>query len=80
MRDHIRKLINEARRSGDRINVENKQDNITQLTAEVIRLARLATSVHLYESAHLRAETGSAPGLAPGSEPHRLSSLREIAQ
>lgn len=80
MRDHIRKLINEARRSGDRIDVENKQDNITQLSADVIRLARLATSVHLYESARLRAETGSAPGWAPGWEPHRLSSLREIAQ
>ncbi len=72
MRDHIRKLINEARRSGDRIDVENKQDNITQLSADVIRLARLATSVHLFESARLRAETGL--------DPHRLSSLREIPQ
>ena len=72
MRDHFRKLINEARRSGDRIDVENKQDKMTQLSAEVIRLARLATSVHLSESARHKAETGA---VTP-----RLSSLREIAQ
>ena len=72
MRDHFRKLINEARRSGDRIDVENKQDKMTQLAAEVIRLARLATSVHLSESVRRKAETGA--------DTHRLSSLREIAQ
>ena len=70
MRDHIREIINQARRSGDRIDVENKQELKPLLGAGVIRLARLATSVHMTESARLLA----------ASDPVReqSSSMREL--
>ena len=55
MRDVIAHLINNARRSGDRIGVDGTGDRPTQLAAETIRLARLATSIHLAETARLLA-------------------------
>ena len=55
MRDVIAHLINNARRSGDRIGVDGTRDRATQLAAETIRLARVATSIHLAETARLLA-------------------------
>ena len=58
MREVIRHLIDDARRSGDRIGVDGKQIASTQVAAELIRLARVATSIHLAESARLIAGSG----------------------
>ena len=60
MRDEIRQLIDSAQRSGDRIGVDGNCDAPTRLAAETIRLARLAASIHLAESAHLIAQASSA--------------------
>ena len=60
MRDVIAHLINNARRSGDRIGVDGTCDRPTQLAAETIRLARLATSIHLAETARLLAASEPA--------------------
>ena len=46
MRDVIRHLIDNAR-SGDRVGVDGEQIAPLELAAESIRLARLATSIHL---------------------------------
>lgn len=60
MRDTIRHSINRARRSGDRIGVGNTQDRPPSLGAEVIRLARLATSIHMAENVRLMIEHEAA--------------------
>ena len=57
-----------ARRSGDRIDVANEPNLTEHLSAEVIRLARLATSIHLAEQARLMA--AAAPD-ATCSSPER---------
>ncbi len=70
MRDLIRDLLNNARRSGDRIGVDGTLDKPEKLAAETIRLARLAASIHLAESARLTAAGDSACD--------RMPSTREI--
>ncbi|MDY7107873.1 MAG: hypothetical protein SYC29_04475 [Planctomycetota bacterium] len=60
MRDVIGHLIDNARRSGDRIGVDGTRDAPTQLGADAIRLARLATSIHLAETARRLAESEPA--------------------
>jgi hypothetical protein len=46
----IRELVDNARRSGDRIGVDGAADKATLLGADAVRLARLATSIHLAET------------------------------
>ena len=72
MRDVTAHLIDNARRSGDRIGVDGTGDTPTQLAAEIIRLARLATSIHLAETARLLAESEPAVD--------RALSMRELAR
>jgi hypothetical protein len=60
VRDVMAHLIDKARRSGDRIGVDGTRDAPTQLGAEVMRLARLATSIHLAETARRLAESEPA--------------------
>jgi hypothetical protein len=60
VRDVIAHLIDNARRSGDRIGVDGACDRPTRLGAETIRLARLATSIHLAETARLLAASEPA--------------------
>ena len=69
MRDLAAHLIENARRSGDRIGVDRPLDQPATLGDDVIRLARLATSIHL---AH-------APRIlhGPGPADDRASPLRE---
>ena len=50
MRNVIRDLIDNARRSGDRIGVDGEADRPSPLGADTVRLARLATSIHLAET------------------------------
>ena len=64
MREIIRNVLDDARRSGDRIGVDGSQIAPTQLATEIIRLARVATSIHLAEAARLTAEFHSAPDRA----------------
>jgi hypothetical protein len=71
VRDVMAHLIDTARRSGDRIGVDGTRDAPTQLAAEVIRLARLATSIHLAETARRLAESEPAAD--------RALSMRESA-
>ena len=61
MREIIREVIDDTRRSGDRIGVDGRQIAPTQLATEIIRLARVATSIHLAEAARLTAELDTAP-------------------
>ena len=51
VRDQLRDMIETARRSGDRIGVDGRTETSATLGAELIRLARLATSIHLAEAA-----------------------------
>lgn len=69
MRDLIAQLLENSRRSGDRVGVDGPLDEPATPGAEITRLARLATSIHLAESARL----------AAGSDPaaDRLSSVRD---
>lgn len=68
MREHIRQMIEQAQRSADssvgrtnRITVENQPNNrSTILAAEAIRLARLATSIHLSRAAEVIGRSNAA--------------------
>ncbi len=55
MRDLVRTIIDNARRSGDRIGVDGAQREPHRLAADSIRLARLATSIHLANAARYMA-------------------------
>ena len=61
MRDLIRELVDNARRSGDRIGVDGTSDAPSKLAAESIRLARMATSIHLADAARLIADSEAIP-------------------
>ena len=70
MRDLVRELVDDARRSGDRIGVDGALTVPARLAAETIRLARLATSIHLAESVRLHVEPDRGRGRAtPVREP-----------
>jgi len=71
MRDLVRTVIQNARRSGDRIGVDGEQRGPSRLAADSIRLARLATSIHLADAARLM------PGVR--GETDRTSLVREHA-
>lgn len=70
MRNLIRDMLDNAERSGDRVGVDGFEIAPTQLAAEMIRLARVATSIHLADSARLLAERAPAPD--------RLVTTREL--
>ena len=55
MREHIRRLIEQAARPGGTIGLEGRPDPALRLAAETIRLARLAASTHMILSARLPA-------------------------
>jgi hypothetical protein len=58
VREHIRKVIEEARRPGNGIGIDDEQDPALRLASETIRLARLAASAHMILSARLNGGTG----------------------
>ena len=67
MRELIREAIDNARRSGDRVGVDG---TLARLGTESIRLARLATAIHLVESARLIAgSVNEADRPSPVREP-----------
>lgn len=55
MQEHIRAMIERAKRSDDRITVNGQQCSATSFAEEVIRLAHLATSSHMLLSAQAAA-------------------------
>ena len=59
MRDLAAHIIRRAQRSGDRIDGDGSTDAAGRLAAEAIRLARVATSIHLAEAARLHAAAGA---------------------
>ena len=71
MRNQHSRPTTHARRSGDRIDVANEPNLAEHLASEVIRLARLATSIHLAEQARHLAAAATDESLS--------SSKREIA-
>jgi len=71
MRDLVRQVMDNARRSGDRIGVDGQPDALTMIAVEAIRVARVATSLHLADSAW---------PLAAERQPDRTCVTREPAQ
>ena len=53
MREHMRSIIDQARRSEDRISADSQADLPRRLAGQVIRWARLAASSHMVLSARL---------------------------
>ena len=47
MRDYLRMITSNTRRSGDRIDVDGAPNPGAPLGPDLVRLARLATSIHL---------------------------------
>ncbi len=70
MRELVRSVIENAHRSGDRIGVEPPGRASACLAAETIRLARMATSIHLVSFAKLAADRAHA-------RPQDARSMRE---
>ncbi len=65
MQEHIRLLVERARRTEDRFTISGQQDSSTLLGEEVIRLAHLATSTHMLlwakEAASNNAHAANSP-------------------
>jgi hypothetical protein len=53
VREHVRKVIEQARRPGNGIGIDDDRDPALRLASETIRLARLAASTHMILSARL---------------------------
>ncbi len=53
MREQIRSMIEQARRSEDRISADNRGDVAQALAGRTIRWARLAASLHMARSAEM---------------------------
>ena len=53
MREHILRMIEEARRPGRGIGIDDTQDPALRLASETIRLARLAASTHMILSCRM---------------------------
>jgi hypothetical protein len=64
MREIIRDVVENARRSEERIGVDGQRSPRARLAAEAIRLARVATSIHLTDSTRLLAAGWSRPDRA----------------
>lgn len=53
MREHILRMIEEARRPGRGIGIDDTQDPALRLASATIRLARLAASSHMILAARM---------------------------
>ncbi len=70
MREQIRRMIEQARSSEDRISADNRGDVARALAGRTIRRAQLAASLHMVRSAEMIAQT---PGTAPEQAPRSVS-------
>jgi hypothetical protein len=59
VREHIRRMIDEANRPGSGLGIDDDRDPALRLASEAIRLARLAASAHMILSARLHGGTGA---------------------
>ena len=57
MREQIRSMIEQARRSEDRISADNQDDGARALARRAIRWARLAASLHMARSTEMIAQS-----------------------
>ena len=72
MREQIRSMIEQARRSEDRISANNRGDVARALAGRTIRWAQLATSLHMVRSAKMIAHTPTqSPNQVPRPVPAR---------
>ena len=53
MREHMRSIIDQARRSEERISADNQADLPQRLAGQAIRWARIAASSHMVLSARM---------------------------
>ncbi|MEE8155576.1 MAG: hypothetical protein V3T53_11545 [Phycisphaerales bacterium] len=53
MREHMRSIIDQARRSEERISANNQPDLPRRLASQTIRWARIAASSHMVLSARM---------------------------
>ena len=60
MREHIRKMIDQARMPQETQGIDGRQETPLRLASETIRLARLATSVHMTLVARREADVEAA--------------------
>ena len=67
MRDLIKSTVEHALRSGDRIGVDRPLDMPERLGTDLVRLARLASSIHMADAA----------GSVPAPTPDRRLAMRE---
>ena len=72
MQEHIRRLIERAQRSEDRITLSGKQDSATQLAVEVVRLAHLAASTHMLLYAKDKAISSAISVETPANDASQL--------
>ncbi len=74
MRERIRRMIEQARSSEDRISANNRGDVARALAGRTIRWAQLAASLHMVRSAEMIAQPpdqapDQAPRLVPAQSP-----------
>ena len=71
MREHMRSIIDQARRSEERISAVNQADLSQDLAGQVIRWARIAASSHMVLSArmNIQADTRSPRVFEKSQEP-----------
>ncbi len=74
MREQIRSMIEQARRSEDRISADNQGDVARALAGRTIRWAQLAASLHMVRSAEMIAQTSDQTSrLVPTQSPEHAA-------
>ena len=69
MREHMRGIIDQARRSEERISADRQADLPQQLAGQVIRWARIAASSHMVLSARMNIQVDAhSPRLVEKSQ------------
>ena len=68
MRDHVRRMIEQARPTGSGVGTDGGRDSALRLASEAIRLAHLAAATHMILSA--------SPDDAPGADPAEPTTVR----
>ena len=78
MREQIRSMIEQARRSEDRISADNQGDVARALARRTIRWAQLAASLHMARSTEMIAQSldrtpAQTPQLVPAQNPESVA-------
>lgn len=78
MQEHIRLIIERAKRTEDRFTINGQQDSATILAEEVVRLAHLATSTHMLLWAQETASNNALVIKSPDKDVHQLHQTLQI--